>query len=74
MQLGEVDISKITFDQKSRDDIPKILKALQYLYTDLEIREKLFKILEKYLLPEKDKKNGRPGMEHWRIFVLAILP
>ena len=73
MQLGEVDISKITFDQKSRDDIPKILKALQYLYTDLEIREKLFKILEKYLLPEKDKKNGRPGMEHWRIFVLAIL-
>ena len=73
MKLGEVDISKITFDPKSRDDIPKILKGLQYLYTDLEIREELFKILEEKILPEKNKKNGRPGMELWRIFVLAIL-
>ncbi len=73
MQLGEVDISKITFDPKSRDDIPKILKGLQYLYTNLEIREDLFKILDKIILPEINKKNGRPGMELWKVFVLAIL-
>ena len=73
MQLGEVDISKISFDPKSRDDIPKILKGLQYLYTNLKIREELFKVLEANILPEKNKKNGRPGMQLWRIFVLAIL-
>ena len=28
MQIGEVDISKMKFDHKSRDDIPKILRGL----------------------------------------------
>src|SRR5450756_1412989 len=30
MIIGEVDIAKINFDLKSRDDIPKILRGLQY--------------------------------------------
>ena len=29
MTIGEVDISRISFDLKSRDDIPKIFKGLQ---------------------------------------------
>ncbi|MBP6952715.1 MAG: hypothetical protein KBD90_04090 [Alphaproteobacteria bacterium] len=44
MQIGEVDISKIVFDPKSRDDMPKLLKGLQYLYTNLETREEIFKM------------------------------
>ena len=28
MQIGEVDISQIKFDPKSRDDIPRILRGL----------------------------------------------
>ena len=35
MQIGEVDISQIKFDLKSRDDVPKILKGLQHLYMNL---------------------------------------
>jgi len=73
MQLGEVDISKISFDPKSRDDIPKILQGLQYVYINLDIREGLFKIMEEKISPDKNKKNGRPGLELWRIFVLAII-
>lgn len=73
MQLGEVDISRITFDPKSRDDIPKILKGLQYVYTNLKIREELFKILEANISPKINKRNGRPGMEFWKVFVLAII-
>lgn len=30
MQVGEVDISQVKFDPRSRDDIPKVLKGLQY--------------------------------------------
>lgn len=46
VQFGEVDISKMTFNLKSRDDIPKILKGLQHLYMDLALRTKLFALLE----------------------------
>ena len=30
--FGETDISQIVFDSKSRDDIPQLLKGLQYIY------------------------------------------
>ena len=45
MQIGEVDVSKVKFDLKSRDDIPKILRGLQHLYTTVPLRSKLFELL-----------------------------
>lgn len=41
MKLGEVDISEIKIDPKSRNDIPQILRGIQHLYVNTEIREKL---------------------------------
>src|SRR5215204_5727922 len=73
MFVGKVDISTIKFDPKSRDDIPQILKGLQHIYTNLSIREEVFKLLEKYILPEINKNNGRPGMDLWKIFVIGVL-
>ncbi|MCK4820827.1 hypothetical protein KA005_33990 [bacterium] len=72
-QLGEIDISQVKIDAKSRDDIPQILRGLQYLYTNTGTREKLFATLEKVMPAGVDKTNGRPGMPLWRIFVLAVL-
>jgi transposase, IS5 family len=79
MQFGQIDISAIVFDPKSRDDIPKLLRGLQYIYTNLELRKRIFSLLEE-LRPEKksgtgkaDMKNGRPGMEQWTILVLGVL-
>jgi IS5 family transposase len=73
MQFGTVDISQITFDPKSRDDMPQVLRGLQYIYSNLDLREEVFKLLEENILPGKNKKNGRPGMELWKIFVLAVV-
>jgi len=73
LEFGQVDISKIKFDPKSRDDIPKILRGLQYIYITPNLREPIFALLEKEIAPNINKKNGRPGMELWRIFVLGIL-
>ena len=73
MQIGEVDISQIKFNPKSRDDIPKILKGLQYIYVNLDLREKIFALLEQEIAPEVDKRNGRPGMELWKILVCGVL-
>jgi hypothetical protein len=73
MQLGEIDISNIWIDPKSRDDIPQILKGLQHVYKDPKAKEEIFKLLEQEISPTIDKKNGRPGMTLWNIFVLGIL-
>lgn len=73
MELGEVDISKIEFPTKSRDDIPRILKGLQYVYKTPAIREKIFNLLEQRISPKIDKSNGRPGMDLWKIFVMGVL-
>jgi len=46
--LGAQSISAIQFDPKSRDDIPQVLRGcnrLQYIYTTLELRERVFTLL-----------------------------
>ena len=73
MQIGEVDVSKVKFDLKSRDDIPKILRGLQHLYVIPALRAKLFALLEAHISPKVDKHNGRPGMTLWRIFVCGVV-
>ena len=72
-QIGEVDISKIKFDPKSRDDIPKILKGLQHLYMDVALRTQIFQVLEAEISPKVSKRNGRPGMALWKILVCGVL-
>ena len=71
--LGSVDISQIKFDPKSRDDIPKVLMGLQYIYTNDKLREQIFELLEIEVAPSISKTNGRPGMDLWSILVLGVL-
>lgn len=73
LQMGEVNISEIKFDPKSRDDIPKILKGLQYIYCNSDIRKEIFNLLESNFSVNTNKNNGRPGMEIWKIFVMGVL-
>ena len=73
MTIGEVDISKMTFNLKSRDDIPKILKGLQFIYLNTLLRDAIFALLIKRISPNVSKTNGRPGMSLWTIFVCGIL-
>ena len=73
MQIGEVDISQMKFDLKSRDDIPKILRGLQHLYMDVALREKVFALFEERIAPKVDKRNGRPGMPLWTAFVCGVV-
>ena len=73
MTVGEVDISKIHFDPKSRDDIPKILKGLQHLYTNVPLRTAIFQLLESQIAPKVSKSNGRPGMALWTILVCGVI-
>jgi len=78
-KLGLIGIADLVFDPKSRDDIDKLLRGLQHLYTTPELRERVFAILEE-VLPEKaggagkaSPHTGRPGMAQWNILVLGVL-
>jgi hypothetical protein len=73
LHFGEVNIADIEIDARSRDDVPAILKGLQYIYTDDAARKKVFTALEATLDPSVSTEVGRPGMELWEIFVLATL-
>ena len=73
MTIGEVDISKISFDLKSRDDIPKILRGLQFVYTNVPLRTSIFQLLESQIAPKVSKTNGRPGMALWTILVCGVI-
>ena len=73
VKLGEVDISKIEFDLKSRDEIPKLLMGLQYIYCTPEVRYEVFRILGAMVPRGTSSKTGRPGMDLWKILVLGTL-
>lgn len=79
LQFGEQDISAIKLDPRSRDDIPQILRGLQYIYTTPEVREPVFAILAQVLAPRAEgegavsAETGRPGMAQWKILVLGTL-
>ena len=73
MKIGEVDISRIEFDLRSRDEIPKLLMGLQAVYCNKEIRDKIFILLEEAIPEDISKTTGRPGMELWKILVLGTL-
>ncbi len=72
MEFWKKDISKIEFDLKSRDEIPKVLIGLQHIYSTPLIREQVFQILKR-IVPDKSHINGRPGMDLWKILVLGTL-
>ena len=72
MNLRTVAISDVKFPLKSRDELPPVLKALQYIFITLELNEKVFELLEKKICSGK-KKTGRKGMDLWHILVLAVV-
>lgn len=73
LTFGETEISRVKFNVKSRDDIPQLLKGLQFIYTQIEVKEKIFRILENEISPNIDKRSGRPGMNLWKILVMGTL-
>jgi hypothetical protein len=71
--IGQVRIDEIKFDLRSRDEIPKLLMGLQYIYCHEEYRDKIFEILKEMLSKGISSDNGRPGMTLWKILILGTL-
>src|SRR6266487_1054006 len=72
MNLRTIAIADVKFPLKSRDELPPVLKALQYIFITPELNEKVFHLLEQKICKGK-KQTGRKGMDLWHILVLAVV-
>ena len=63
MEFGEIAIGEIQIEAKSRDDIPVVLKGIQHIYTDPQIRRRIFALLTEQVRPDINLKIGRSGKD-----------
>jgi hypothetical protein len=73
LRIDQTPIEEIQLDIHSRDDMVHILLGLQYIYSLTEIREQIFRYLEKMLPKKINSSLGRPGMLLWNILVLGVV-
>ena len=73
MTFGQTPIDQIKIDTRARDEIPKLLLGLQHIYCDQDLRHKVFDILKNMIPEDTDSKNGRPGMDLWKVLVMGII-
>jgi hypothetical protein len=71
-ELGATPIERLRIPPKSRDELPPVLRALQYIYTTPELNQRIFELLEAKVISGK-KPTGRPGMSLWEILVMAVI-
>jgi len=70
--LSITPIESVKLPLKSRDELPAILSGLQWIFSNTELNEDIFKIIEKKVIA-CNNTIGRPGMDLWHIFVLATV-
>lgn len=73
MTFGQTPIDQIKIDMRARDEIPKLLLGLQHIFCNEELHDKVFAVLETMVPENVDSKNGRPGMELWKILVMGTI-
>ena len=65
MEFWKKDIADIEFDLQSRDEIPKLLMGLQYIYSTMPLRKEVFDILRQ-IVPKKITKREDPAWIYGR--------
>lgn len=72
LSMGITPIEEVKIPTKSRDELPPVLAALQYVFMDMELNNKVFDIISPNITGGK-KDTGRNGMDMWEILVLATV-
>ena len=73
LELGATPIEEIRFNPRSRDDIPQLLRGLQFIYGSPTTRDAVFDVLQEHISVDVNFDNGRPGMDLWVLLVLGTL-
>ena len=72
LDLGQTPIEDVPIPLKSRDELPPVLRGLQWIFQTPEINEQVFQLLEQKVIGTK-KATGRPGMDLWHVLVLGVV-
>lgn len=72
-ELGATPIEDVQIPTKSRDEMPAVLRALQYVYSTPELSKKVFAILERKITKGINNRTGRPGAMLWEILVFGVV-
>ncbi|MBC7382385.1 MAG: hypothetical protein H7296_05230 [Bacteroidia bacterium] len=70
--IGATPISETKFPLRSRDELPRVLKALHYIFITPELNNAVFNLLEDRIA-NKMEMTGRKGMDLWHTLVLAAV-
>jgi IS5 family transposase len=70
--LDQTPIEKVLIPLKSRDELPPILRGLQWLWQHPQAHAQVFALLEQKINLGK-KATGRPGLTLWQILVLGVV-
>jgi IS5 family transposase len=73
VQMGEIDISSVQIEVDTRDEIPQLLRGLQWIYSTPSVWRKVQRTLWQLVPVSVDPYFGRNGMSLWQIFVLGTL-
>src|SRR5947199_2260369 len=70
-RLDCLPISAVKLNLNCRDEIIPILRALQHVYGDVQLRQELLSLVGKDINKRTSRKHGRRGMNYWEVTVLA---
>ena len=73
LQLDATPIAQITLDIECRDRIIPILRGLQHIYSQPQIRDQSLQLVGDDVLQDADPDQGREGLTLWQVFVLAAV-
>jgi IS5 family transposase len=71
-EFGATPIEQIEPPLDSRDELPPVLRALQYIYATPQLNKQVFNLLENKIM-SGIKATGRFGMSLWEILVFASI-
>ena len=72
-RLDCLPITEVKLNLNCRDEIIPILRALQHLYGDAQLRRELLGLVGKDVNKTSSRKHGRRGLNYWEIAVLAAV-
>jgi hypothetical protein len=71
--LSTLPILEVELNLQCRDEIIPILRALQHIYGEPELRQEILKLVGQDVNRLSSRKRGRRGMDYWQVAVLAAV-
>ena len=73
LRLAGTPVLEVELNTGCRDEIIPVLRALQQLYGQPELRQQVLNLVGKDVNRHSSRKRGRKGMDYWQVIVLAAV-